>query len=94
MKVRKKTSTWGVNTTIVIMLILYYFVCWPELTTDEVLANSIFLMIAGYDTTSSTLAWLLYELSRNADIQEKLLNDINSVMADYVSYILYFTLMK
>lgn len=29
-------------------------------------------MVAGHETTSSTLAWLLYELSRRPDYQQKI----------------------
>ncbi|KAK0449910.1 cytochrome P450 [Armillaria borealis] len=38
-----------------------------RLSDDEVLAQVISLTLAGYETTSSTLSWLLYELFRAED---------------------------
>ena len=40
--------------------------------------------MAGYETTSGSLAWVLYELSRHPDIQDRLLKEINDVMQDNV----------
>ncbi|KIJ43512.1 hypothetical protein M422DRAFT_169697, partial [Sphaerobolus stellatus SS14] len=34
------------------------------------------LLVAGHETTASTMAWLLYELSCNQDLQEKLREEI------------------
>ena len=50
----------------------------------EVLANALVFFLAGYDTTSSTLAWMLYELSRHEDIQERILEEIRSAVGDNV----------
>ena len=50
----------------------------------EVLANALVFFLAGYDTTSSTLAWMLYELSRHEDIQERILEEIRTVVGDNV----------
>lgn len=47
------------------------------LTNDEILANSIIFMIAGYETTATTLVWLTYDLMVNPEVQEKLIAEID-----------------
>ncbi|GFS10685.1 cytochrome P450 [Elysia marginata] len=53
-----------------------------KLTIDEIAAQGIIFLIAGYETTSSTLQFLSYELSRNQDVQEKLAEEIQSVFGE------------
>ena len=48
------------------------------LTDQEVLINSMIFMVAGYDTTATTLCWLAYDLATNPDIQERLIEEIDS----------------
>ena len=57
-----------------------FFVCFffVGLTDAEVLINSIIFMVGGYDTTATTLFWLAYDLSVNPDVQEKLIDEIDS----------------
>ena len=47
------------------------------LTDDEILANSIMFLLAGYDTTASTLTWLAYCLATNMEVQDKLIVEID-----------------
>lgn len=35
-------------------------------------------MMAGYETTATTLGWLVYDLVLNPDVQEKLLESIDA----------------
>lgn len=53
-----------------------------KMTVDEVLAQSVIFLIAGYETTSTTLGFVCYSLATNADIQEKLQKEIDSVWDD------------
>ena len=58
------------------LFILPYFI--TGLTDQEVLINSMMFMVAGYDTTATTLCWLTYDLATNPDVQEKLIEEIDS----------------
>ena len=40
--------------------------------------NSIVFMVAGYETTATTLSWLFYDLAIHSDIQDKLVQEIDS----------------
>ncbi|CAL1545142.1 unnamed protein product [Lymnaea stagnalis] len=51
-----------------------------KLTSEEVAAQCLFFMIAGYDTTSTTLQYLFYELVRHQDVQGKIVAEILSVV--------------
>ncbi|KAI9287391.1 cytochrome P450, partial [Umbelopsis sp. AD052] len=46
------------------------------LTDKNIRDQVITFLIAGHETTSNTLAWTLYELSRHPEIEEKILQEI------------------
>lgn len=48
------------------------------LNDTEVLINSIIFMVAGYDTTATTLSWIIYDLAINTDCQDKLVQEIDT----------------
>ena len=50
-------------------------------TFDEliIVATAIVLLVAGYDTTGTTLAWALYELSKNPEVQDRLRNEVEAI---------------
>jgi len=39
-------------------------------------------MLAGFDTTATTLSWLFYELAVNPEIQEKLATSIDKELGN------------
>lgn len=47
-----------------------------HVTLEEVLAQMRVLLVAGYETTSTTMTWALLELARNPDIQRKLRQEL------------------
>lgn len=58
--------------------------------TDNLLtANVLMFYIAGFETTASTLAYLLYELAMNPDVQDKLRAEIKSVVGKHDGTINY-----
>ncbi|KAI8793604.1 G-protein coupled receptor C02B8.5 [Biomphalaria glabrata] len=53
-----------------------------KLTSDEIVAQGIMLFIAGYETASSTLQFLLYELATRKDVMKKITDEIDDVIGD------------
>ena len=53
-----------------------------KMTVDEVLAQSIIFLIAGYETSSNALGFVWYHLATNPDVQDKLQKEIDSVWDD------------
>jgi len=51
-----------------------------KLSTEEVLSQMSTLTLAGHDTTTTTLAWLLYEVSRRPGVQNKLRGEVNATI--------------
>lgn len=51
-----------------------------KLHSDEIVGNILIFMIAGYETTSTTLAYCTYILATKPDIQEKLINEIDTYL--------------
>ena len=49
-----------------------------KLTDEEIVAHAITFILAGYETTSNTLAYTSYLLALNPDVQEKLQSEIDS----------------
>ncbi|CAG9769275.1 unnamed protein product [Ceutorhynchus assimilis] len=47
-----------------------------QLTEREVIANIVSIYFAGYETTSTTISFLMYELSKNQEVQDKLRKEI------------------
>ncbi|KAI7693639.1 hypothetical protein SSS_06904 [Sarcoptes scabiei] len=52
------------------------------LSEEEIVAQSMIFFLAGYETTATTLAHCFYELAMNQDVQQKLYNEIKSVLDD------------
>jgi cytochrome P450/NADPH-cytochrome P450 reductase len=46
------------------------------LSDENIRDQVVTFLIAGHDTTANTLAWTLYELARNPDVQAKVLQEI------------------
>ncbi|CAO3680930.1 unnamed protein product [Rhizopus stolonifer] len=54
-----------------------------SMKTDEELRHNIaILFVAGHDTTANTLSFCLYNLAKNKDIQQKLREEVISVLGD------------
>ncbi|KAL9959272.1 hypothetical protein ACROYT_G032582 [Oculina patagonica] len=60
--------------------LLTYLLAKKELTLEEVCSNALTMFGAGVDTTAYTTLWLLYHLARNPTIQEKLHQEIYSIL--------------
>lgn len=75
---------------------------------ENVISESILFMVAGFETSSTLLAYAAYELALNMDVQTKLRHEIKQVLAkhnnectydsiqemDYLEMVLFETLRK
>lgn len=50
------------------------------LDEEAIVATALVIMVAGYDTTGSTLSYACYQLSKNFDIQERLRDEVMEVV--------------
>ena len=53
-----------------------------KLTVDEIAAQGLIFIIGGYETTSSALQFLSYELAKNQHVQDKVAEEIESEFSD------------
>ncbi|XP_020833445.1 cytochrome P450 3A9-like [Phascolarctos cinereus] len=53
---------------------------YKDLSDEEILAQSITFLFAGYETTSSVLSFLFYKLATHPEIQQKLQKEIDAVL--------------
>ncbi|XP_054160973.1 uncharacterized protein LOC128959051 [Oppia nitens] len=51
-----------------------------QLTENEMLAQSVVVLLAGYETTATTLSFCTYELALNQDIQQKLYEEVKTII--------------
>jgi len=56
---------------------------------DEITAQVIVFFMGGFETTSATISFCLYELAKNMNIQKCLMTEIDRVLAEYGGEITY-----
>lgn len=64
------------------------------MTLNEMAAQVFIFFIAGFETSSRTLTFCLYELAKNQDIQQRLQNEIDDVLAQHDGKITYESVSK
>lgn len=64
------------------------------LSDNECFAHMWAFFCASFETSSSTITFALYELSKNPDYQQKLREEINSVLSRHENKITYEALME
>ncbi|ODM95713.1 Cytochrome P450 9e2 [Orchesella cincta] len=56
------------------------FTSSDELTDEDIVANAVMFLNAGFDTSQSVLIFAAYSLAKEQDVQEKLYNEVKSKM--------------
>ncbi|XP_014365966.2 cytochrome P450 6B5-like [Papilio machaon] len=60
-----------------------------ELTDSIIAAQTFIFYTAGYETSASTIAYMLYELAKNPDVQDRLIAEIDEVLKRHNGEITY-----
>lgn len=61
---------------------------------DEVVAQCFVFFLAGYETSSTTMTFALFELSLNQEIQEKVRKELLETLEKYDNKICYDSLKE
>ena len=59
------------------------------LTNGEILSQSVLFMIAGTDTTATTLSWVSHNLAVHPEYQYKLIQEVDAVLDKYDGQVTY-----
>jgi cytochrome P450 len=54
------------------------------LTNTEILAQAIVFLVAGSETTATTLGWITHNLTLNPECQDKLIEEVDAVLDKHV----------
>jgi cytochrome P450 family 6 len=65
-----------------------------KMTVNELAAQAFLFFLAGFETSSITMTFVLYELALNPDIQERLREEIKSAVARNDNQITYEAMME
>ncbi|CAD7079500.1 unnamed protein product [Hermetia illucens] len=60
-----------------------------KLSLEDMAAQAFLFFVAGFETSSATMVFCLYELALNSDIQEKCRQEINGVLTKYNGNLTY-----
>lgn len=59
----------------------YFLISFIELDNKLLAAQAFVFFLAGFETSSTTMSFALYELARNPDVQDKLAQEIQETLA-------------
>lgn len=69
----------------VVFSFLYVPLClFSALSDEEVLAQALIFVFAGYETTSSTLSYIAYNLAIHPDVQQRLQDEVDAYLPNKV----------
>ena len=56
------------------------------LSHDEIMAQAVLFMLAGYESTSMTLGYVAYNLAMHPECQKTLIEEIDSALESHVRF--------
>lgn len=65
-----------------------------QLSMEECAAQCLAFFVAGFETSSSTMSFTLYELAKNAELQRRVQREIDSVLARHDGKLTYESLLE
>lgn len=65
-----------------------------NLSIEEVAANAYLFLIAGYESSSASMSFVLYELSKNHEVQDKVHAEIDQVLGKFDGQVTYDSLKE
>lgn len=80
---KNSVSAWFLEFTYFISAISRdYFNSLIELTDNLIIAQCFVFFVAGFESSSGTLTFALYELAKHQDIQDKLVQEIDEALKE------------
>lgn len=64
------------------------------LTIEEVTAQAFIFYVAGFETSSTTMSYCLYEIAKNTEIQRKVQEEIDTVLVKHDGKLTYESELK
>lgn len=64
------------------------------LTLNEMAANTYIFILAGYESSATTMTFFMYEMAKNPDIQQKVFEEINEVLQKHNGKLNYDSLSE
>lgn len=65
-----------------------------SLTLDEAAAQAFIFFLAGFETTSTTISFALFEMARNESVRNKARTEINRVLEKHAGKLTYHAVME
>jgi cytochrome P450 family 3 subfamily A len=62
------------------------------LTAAEIFSQSAMFLVAGYETTATTLNYIAYNLAFNPDVQDKLIDEVDQVLDNNVKLLNHYNI--
>ena len=67
----------------------FIFLSFPGIDGDDFVAQCFAFLTAGFETSSTTMTFLLYEVALHPDIQQRLRNEITQMLDKYNNEVTY-----
>lgn len=65
-----------------------------DLSDDDITSQAIMFFLAGFDTSSTLMCYVAYELAVNPDLQSRLQDEVDSIWNEFQDKVSYDVVMK